>query len=182
VNVMSYGAFVKLEEGIEGLVHISEMSWTKRINHPSELVSIGDKIEVVVLGINKEKQEISLGMKQTQTNPWDQVAGKYPPGTMIEGTVRNLTNYGAFIEIEEGIDGLLTMSERADHRVDSPEEGVKVGDEIEVKILRVDRSERKIGLSRKKAQWTKPGEEEGDTEAPATTATAPAASSSTSTS
>jgi len=238
VNVMSYGAFVKLEEGIEGLVHISEMSWTKRINHPSELVNIGDKIEVVVLGINKEKQEISLGMKQTQTNPWDQVAGKYPTGTMIEGTVRNLTNYGAFIEIEEGIDGLLHISdmswtrkighpnevlekgqvvscqvlnvdqerkrialglkqmkidpwetdipgrygpndvvvgkvtkltnfgvfvelepglegllhisELADHKVDSPEEVVNVGDDIEVKILRVDRAERKIGLSRKK--------------------------------
>ncbi|SIO62313.1 small subunit ribosomal protein S1 [Singulisphaera sp. GP187] len=257
VNVMSYGAFVKLEEGIEGLVHISEMSWTKRINHPSELVQIGDKIEVVVLGINKEKQEISLGMKQTQTNPWDQVAGKYPPGTMIEGTVRNLTNYGAFIEIEEGIDGLLHISdmswtrkighpnellekgqriscqvlnvdqerkrialglkqlrddpwetdipnryepndvvtgkvtkltnfgvfvelepglegllhisELADHKVDSPEEVVKVGDDIEVKILRVDRGERKIGLSRKKAHWTK-GDEEGE-EAEAAAAT-----------
>jgi small subunit ribosomal protein S1 len=249
VNVMTYGAFVKLEEGIEGLVHISEMSWTKRINHPSELVNIADKIEVVVLGINRDKQEISLGMKQTQVNPWDQVAGKYPPGTMVEGTVRNLTNYGAFIEIEEGIDGLLHISdmswtrkighpneilekgqriscqvlnvdqerkrialglkqlrddpwetdipgryepndvvkgkvtkltnfgvfvelepglegllhisELADHKVDSPEEVVKVGDEIEVKILRVDRGERKIGLSRKKAQWTKPdGERE----------------------
>ncbi len=250
VNVMSYGAFVKLEEGIEGLVHISEMSWTKRINHPSELVNIGDKIEVVVLGINKEKQEISLGMKQTQTNPWDQVANKYPPNTMIEGTVRNLTNYGAFIEIEEGIDGLLHISdmswtrkighpnevlekgqkiscqvlnvdqerkrialglkqlkddpwetdipnrygpgdvvtgkvtkltnfgvfveleqglegllhisELADHKVDSPEEVVNVGDDIEVKILRVDRAERKIGLSRKKAQWTKEDGEEGE--------------------
>ena len=98
VNVMSYGAFVKLEEGIEGLVHISEMSWTKRISHPNELVHIGDEIEVVVLGINKEKQEISLGMKQTQDNPWDKVADRYPPGTMVTGTVRNLTNYGAFIE------------------------------------------------------------------------------------
>src|SRR6516162_7322504 len=107
VNVMTYGAFVRLEQGIEGLVHISEMSWTKRINHPSELVSIGDQVEVVVLGINKEKQEISLGMKQTTPNPWDQVAEKYPMGADIEGTVRNLTNYGAFIEIEEGIDGLL---------------------------------------------------------------------------
>ncbi|HEU5115172.1 MAG TPA: 30S ribosomal protein S1 [Isosphaeraceae bacterium] len=243
VNVMSYGAFVKLEEGIEGLVHISEMSWTKRINHPSELVQIGDQIEVVVLGINKEKQEISLGMKQTQANPWDQVAQKYPPGTMIEGTVRNLTNYGAFIEIEEGIDGLLHISdmswtrkighpnellekgqkvscqvlnvdqerkrialglkqlkqdpwetdipdryhpgdvvvgkvtkltnfgvfvelepglegllhisELAEHKVDSPEEIVNVGDDIEVKILRVDRAERKIGLSKKKAAWSK---------------------------
>jgi len=259
VNVMSYGAFVKLEEGIEGLVHISEMSWTKRINHPSELVQIGDKIEVVVLGINKEKQEISLGMKQTQTNPWDQVAGKYPPGTMIEGTVRNLTNYGAFIEIEEGIDGLLHISdmswtrkighpnevlekgqrvscqvlnvdqerkrialglkqlredpwetdipgryepndvvkgkvtkltnfgvfvelepglegllhisELADHKVDSPEEVVKVGDEIEVKILRVDRGERKIGLSRKKAHWS-PKDDEVEGEAPAEGASA----------
>ena len=252
VNVMSYGAFVKLEEGIEGLVHISEMSWTKRINHPSELVNIGDKIEVVVLGINKEKQEISLGMKQTQTNPWDQVAHKYPPNTMIEGTVRNLTNYGAFIEIEEGIDGLLHISdmswtrkighpnevlekgqkiscqvlnvdqerkrialglkqlkddpwetdipgrygpgqvvtgkvtkltnfgvfveleaglegllhisELADHKVDSPEEVVNVGDDIEVKILRVDRAERKIGLSRKKAHWSAEDGEEGEAE------------------
>ncbi len=267
VNVMSYGAFVKLEEGIEGLVHISEMSWTKRINHPSELVQIGDKIEVVVLGINKEKQEISLGMKQTQNNPWDQVASKYPPGTMIEGTVRNLTNYGAFIEIEEGIDGLLHISdmswtrkighpnellekgqkircqvlnvdqerkrialglkqlkddpwetdipgryesgdvvngkvtkltnfgvfvelepglegllhisELADHKVDSPEEVVNVGDEIEVKVLRVDRGERKIGLSRKKAQWTKPEDEAegGDGASAATTGSAPAAKS-----
>jgi small subunit ribosomal protein S1 len=256
VNVMSYGAFVKLEEGIEGLVHISEMSWTKRINHPSELVQIGDKIEVVVLGINKEKQEISLGMKQTQTNPWDQVANKYPPNTMVEGTVRNLTNYGAFIEIEEGIDGLLHISdmswtrkighpnevlekgqriscqvlnvdqdrkrialglkqlkedpwetdipnryepgdvvkgkvtkltnfgvfvelepglegllhisELADHKVDSPEEVVNVGDEIEVKILRVDRGERKIGLSRKKAHWTKPEDGTEEAETPAT--------------
>jgi small subunit ribosomal protein S1 len=237
VNVMSYGAFVKLEPGIEGLVHISEMSWTKRINHPSELVSIGDQIEVQVLNINKEKQEISLGMKQVQPNPWDKVAERYPPGTIITGTVRNLTNYGAFIEIEEGIDGLLHVSdmswvrkvshpsevvskgdkvtcvvlnvdqerkrvalglkqmasdpwegdipgryhpgdlkkgkvtkltnfgvfveleqglegllhisELADHKVESPEEVVKVGDEIEVKILRVEPKERKIGLSRK---------------------------------
>jgi small subunit ribosomal protein S1 len=104
VNVMSYGAFVKLEDGIEGLVHISEMSWTKRISHPSELVHIDQEVEVMVLDINKEKQEISLGMKQTQSNPWDKVADRYPPGAMVKGRVRNLTNYGAFIEIEEGID------------------------------------------------------------------------------
>jgi small subunit ribosomal protein S1 len=241
VNVMSYGAFVKLEEGIEGLVHISEMSWTKRISHPNELVHIDDEIEVVVLGINKEKQEISLGMKQTQTNPWDKVADRYPPGTLVSGTVRNLTNYGAFIEIEEGIDGLLHVSdmswtrkishpsevvekgqtiqckvlsvdqsrrrialglkqleedpwatdipgkyqpgqvvigtvtkltnfgvfvglenglegllhisELADHKVENPEEIVKVGEKIEVKVLKVDAGERKIGLSRKRVQW-----------------------------
>ncbi|HXG10372.1 MAG TPA: 30S ribosomal protein S1 [Gemmataceae bacterium] len=254
VNVMSYGAFVKLEPGIEGLVHISEMSWTKRINHPSELVSIGDQIEVQVLNINKEKQEISLGMKQVQPNPWDKVAEKYPPGTVIKGVVRNLTNYGAFIEIEEGIDGLLHVSdmswvrkvahpsevvqkgqevtcvilnvdqerkrvalglkqmandpwegdiparyhpgdikkgkvtkltnfgvfvelepglegllhisELADHKVESPEEVVKVGDEIEVKVLRVDPADRKIGLSRKRLGWDKT-EEEGEGGAPA---------------
>jgi ribosomal protein S1 len=107
VNIMSYGAFVKLEDGVEGLVHISEMSWTKRINHPSELVKPGDKVEVIVLEIDLEKQEISLGMKQAETNPWDLVESHYPPGTIIEGTVRNLTTYGAFVEIEEGIDGLL---------------------------------------------------------------------------
>ncbi|HIQ21273.1 MAG TPA: S1 RNA-binding domain-containing protein, partial [Planctomycetes bacterium] len=241
VNVMSYGAFVKLEEGIEGLVHISEMSWTKRINHPNELVHIDDEIEVVVLGINREKQEISLGMKQTQENPWDRVAERYPPGSVVKGTVRNLTNYGAFVEIEEGVDGLLHVSdmswtrkishpnelvqkgqqleckvlsvdqerrrialglkqmtedpwttvipekyvpgqlvtgtvtkitnfgvfvglenglegllhisELADHKVENPEDVVKVGDKIEVKILRVDPDERKIGLSRKRVEW-----------------------------
>ncbi len=256
VNVMSYGAFVKLEPGIEGLVHISEMSWTKRINHPNEIVSIGDQIEVQVLNINKDKQEISLGIKQVQPNPWDKVAEKYPPNTQVEGVVRNLTNYGAFIEIEEGIDGLLHVSdmswvrkvghpsdvlnkgdkvkcivltvdqerkrialglkqmandpwegdiparyhpgdtkigkvtkltnfgvfveleqglegllhisELADQKVDSPEDVVKVGDSIEVKVLRVDPAERKIGLSRKRME---DGEEEGGEEAAATPAT-----------
>jgi small subunit ribosomal protein S1 len=246
VNVMSYGAFVKLEDGIEGLVHISEMSWTKRISHPSEMVQIDLPVEVMVLDINQEKQEISLGMKQTQSNPWDKVADRYPPGQLVTGKVRNLTNYGAFVEIEEGIDGLLHVSdmswtrkighpsevvekgqevtckvvsvdqdrrrialglkqmdddpwatdipdryqpgqlvtgtitkitnfgvfvgledglegllhisELADHKVENPEELVKVGEQIEVKILRVDSDERKIGLSRKRVDWA---EEEG---------------------
>lgn len=150
VNVMSYGAFVKLEEGIEGLVHISEMSWTKRINHPSELVQIGDKIEVVVLGINKEKQEISLGMKQTQTNPWDQVALKYPPGTMVEGTVRNLTNYGAFIEIEEGIDGLLHISDMSwTRKIGHPNEVLEKGQQISCQVLNVDQERKRIALGLK---------------------------------
>ncbi|MEK7733554.1 MAG: S1 RNA-binding domain-containing protein, partial [Planctomycetota bacterium] len=102
VNIMSYGAFVKLETGIEGLVHISEMSWTRRINHPSEMVAIGDMVEVVVLKIDREKEEISLSMKQTEVNPWTIIEEKYPAGTRVKGRVRNLTNYGAFIEIEEG--------------------------------------------------------------------------------
>ncbi|MCK4850107.1 MAG: S1 RNA-binding domain-containing protein, partial [Phycisphaerae bacterium] len=110
VNIMSYGVFVKLEEGLEGLVHISEMSWTKRLNHPSEMVSLGEDVDVVVLGTNKEKQEISLGMKQAQDNPWTLISQKHPAGSVIEGRVRNLTNYGAFVEVEEGIDGLLHVS------------------------------------------------------------------------
>jgi small subunit ribosomal protein S1 len=241
VNVMSYGAFVKLEPGIEGLVHISEMSWTKRINHPNELLQIGDEIEVVILGIDKAGQQLSLGIKQTQDNPWDNITDRYPIDGTVNGKVRNLTNYGAFIELEEGIDGLLHVSdmswtrkishpnemlekgqevqckilsvdqdrrrialglkqldtdpwaqdipgkyqpgqvvkgavtkitnfgvfvgledglegllhisELADHKVENPEDIVKVGDEIEVKILRVDIDERKIGLSRKRVEW-----------------------------
>jgi len=141
VNVMSYGAFVKLEPGIEGLVHISEMSWTKRINHPSEMLSTGDQIQVQVLNINKDKQEISLGIKQVQPNPWDEVVSRYPPGTVITGVVRNLTNYGAFIEIEEGIDGLLHVSDMSwVRKVSHPSEVVNKGDKVKCIILNVDRS------------------------------------------
>lgn len=242
VNVMSYGAFVKLEPGIEGLVHISEMSWTRRINHPNEMVQIGDKIDVKILGVDAQGQQLSLGIKQTQSNPWDVVLEKYPENAQVTGKVRNLTNYGAFIELEEGIDGLLHVSdmswtrkishpselltkgqqvrcrvlsvdqarrrialglkqldddpwnttipekyqpgqlvsgkvtkitnfgvfvgledslegllhisELADHKVENPEDIVKVGDEIEVKVLRVDSDERKIGLSRKRVEWS----------------------------
>ncbi|QDU57756.1 30S ribosomal protein S1 [Aeoliella mucimassa] len=150
VNVMSYGAFVKLEDGIEGLVHISEMSWTKRINHPSELVQIDDEVEVVVLGINEEKQEISLGMKQTQDNPWDKVIERYPTGSMVKGRVRNLTNYGAFIEIEEGIDGLLHVSDMSwTRKIGHPSEVVEKGQEIECKVLSVDQERRRIALGLK---------------------------------
>ena len=150
VNVMSYGAFVKLEDGIEGLVHISEMSWTKRINHPSELVNIGDEVEVVVLGINQDKQEISLGMKQTQPNPWEKVAEKYPPGSKVKGTVRNLTNYGAFIELEEGVDGLLHVSDMSwTRKISHANEMLKRGDTIECQVLTVDEERKRIALGLK---------------------------------
>ncbi|MCX7702119.1 MAG: 30S ribosomal protein S1 [Gemmataceae bacterium] len=150
VNIMSYGAFVKLEPGVEGLVHISEMSWTRRINHPSELVSIGDQIEVQVLNINREKQEISLGMKQIQPNPWDKVAERYPPGTIVSGVVRNLTNYGAFIEIEEGIDGLLHVSDMSwVRKVSNPNEVVKKGDHVTCVVLNVDQERKRVALGLK---------------------------------
>ncbi len=254
VNIMNYGAFVKLEAGVEGLVHISEMSWTRRINHPSELLSAGQEIEVIVLDVNKDKQEISLGMKQVEENPWTKVAEKYPQNTRIKGVVRNMTNYGVFVEIEEGIDGLLHISdlswtkkishpsellkkseeiecvvldvdqdkqrialglrqlhedpwehavpanyipgqivegtvtkitnfgvfveleedlegllhvsELADHKVEDPHDEVKIGDRIQVKILRVDPVDRKIGLSKKRAEWSAEQEEEASKDEP----------------
>lgn len=150
VNIMPYGAFVKLEPGVEGLVHISEMSWTKRVNHPSEVVQGGEEVEVQVLKINKEKQEISLGLKQARPNPWDEVAEKYKPGTQVTGVVRNLTNYGAFIEIEEGIDGLLHVSDMSwVKKVTHPSEVVSKGEKVECVILNVDRERKRVALGLK---------------------------------
>jgi len=147
VSLMSYGAFVALEEGIEGLVHVSEMSWTRRVNHPSELVNVGDEVDVVVLDINKDKLEISLGMKQTEVNPWELVADKYPRGSVIEGKVRNLSNYGAFVEIEPGIDGLLHVSDISwTKKVAHPNELYKKGDVVKCVILEVDQEKQRIGL------------------------------------
>jgi len=153
VNIMSYGAFVKLEDGVEGLVHISEMSWTRRINHPSELVAIGDTVEVVVLAIDLEKEEISLGMKQTEQNPWEVVEEKYPPGTVIKGRVRNLANYGAFVEIEAGIDGLLHISDMSwTKKVTHPSEMLKKGDKIECVVLSVNQDKKRVALGLKQLQ------------------------------
>jgi len=147
VSLVSYGAFVELSQGIEGLVHISEMSWTKRINHPSELVNVGDEIEVVVLDINPEKHEISLGIKQTEVNPWELVAERYPPGTVIEGQVRNLTNYGTFIEIEPGIDGLLHVSDMSwTEKISHANEKYKKGDAVECVVLDIDQNKQRVGL------------------------------------
>ena len=241
VNVMNYGIFVRLEEGVEGLVHISEMSWTKRISHPGDLYNVQDEIEIVILDVNKGKQEISLGVKQLEANPWTVASQKYPPGTVVSVKVTGLTNYGAFVEIEPGIDGLvhisdmswtkkfnhpnealekdktvkcvvlevdeekqrislgmkqltedpwahaipekylpgqivkgvvtkltnfgvfvelegdleglLHISELADHKIENPQDIVKPGQEVEVKILRVDNDSRKIGLSMRRVKW-----------------------------
>ena len=150
VNIMTYGAFVKLEPGIEGLVHISEMSWTRRINDPKELVKQGDQIEVMVLNINRDKQEISLGMKQCTANPWDKVAEKYTPGKIVSGVVRNLTNYGAFIEIEDGIDGLLHVSDMSwTRKVTHPNEVVQKGQKVTCVVLNVDQEKKRVALGLK---------------------------------
>ena len=146
-SIMSYGAFIRLEDGIEGLVHISEMSWTRRVNHPSEMLTAGDEVDVVVLEIDQNKQEISLGMKQTEVNPWELVSEKYPPGTVIEGAVRNLANYGAFVEIEPGIDGLLHVSDMSwTKKVTHPNELLKKGEEVKCVVLEVDQDKQRISL------------------------------------
>lgn len=159
VNIMSYGAFIKLETGIEGLVHISEMSWTRRINHPTEIVAIGDNVEAIVLNINKEKEEISLSIKQVEKNPWTLIEEKYPSGTRIKGRVRNLTNYGAFIEIEDGIDGLLHISDMSwSKKVAHPSEIVKKSDKIETIVLSVDKEKKRVSLGIKQLKddpWKK---------------------------
>ena len=150
VNITNYGAFIKLEEGIEGLVHISEMSWTKRVNHPGEILNVNDEIEVVVLEVVPEKQEISLGIKQLSENPWTQVVHKYPPGTVVEGKVRNLANYGAFIEIEEGIDGLLHVSDMSwTKKISHPGEMLKKGEDLKCIVLNVDQEKQRVGLGLK---------------------------------
>jgi len=252
VNIMNYGVFIRLEEGIEGLVHISEMSWTKRIADPADILNLGEEIEVVVLDVNKAKQEISLGIKQLETNPWSVATQKYPPGTIVTTKVTSLTNYGAFVEIEPGVDGLvhisdlswtrkfnhpgdalekgqelkclvlevdeekrrvslgvkqlsedpwsraipekyipgqivkgavtkitnfgvfieleeeleglLHISELADQKIENPQDIVEIGQELEVKILRVDMDSRKIGLSLRRVQWTAEDQQKAESE------------------
>ncbi|MCX5656035.1 MAG: 30S ribosomal protein S1, partial [Planctomycetota bacterium] len=153
VNITPYGAFVKLEEGIEGLVHVSEMSWTRRVNHPSEVINAGDGVEVVVLAIDKAKQEISLGMKQTAVNPWTLVKEKYPTGTQVEGTVQNLANYGAFIEIEEGIDGLLHVTDMSwTQKIGHPSEVLQKGQKVKCVVLSVDQDKKRVALGLKQME------------------------------
>lgn len=153
VNIMPYGAFVKLEDGIEGLVHISEMSWTRQISHPSEVVSVGDEVEVVVLDINKDKQELSLGMKQTEENPWTQVEEHYPTGCTVTGTVRNMTNYGAFIELEEGIDGLLHVNDMSwTKKIAHPSAMLEKGQTVTAVVLSVDRDRKRVALGLKQIE------------------------------
>lgn len=150
VNILPYGAFVELEPGVEGLVHISELSWTKRVNHPSEVVQVGDEVGAVVLNLDKEGRKISLGMKQAQENPWFTVASRYKVGEVVRGAVRNLTDYGAFVEIEPGVDGLVHISDISwTHKVTRPSDILKKADSVEVMILSLDAEAKKISLGMK---------------------------------
>lgn len=162
VSITNYGAFIELEPGIEGLVHISEMSWTRNVRHPSKIVSIGETIEAVVLKVDETEEKISLGMKQTEQDPWVVLPLKYPVGTRINGKVRNLTSFGAFVEIEPGIDGLIHISDMSwTKRVQHPSEVVKKGDAVDVVILNIDAENKRISLGLKQAEedpWLRIGE------------------------
>ncbi|MFN3407473.1 MAG: 30S ribosomal protein S1 [Limisphaerales bacterium] len=150
VNLVPYGAFVEIEPGVEGLVHVTELSWTKRIAKASDVLSQGQEIEAVVLGINKEEQKISLGVRQLESNPWDLADQKYPPGTKIKGKVRNLTSYGAFVELEEGLDGMIHVSDISwTRKINHPSEVLKKGDEVEAVVLEVDKANQRIAIGMK---------------------------------
>lgn len=146
-NLVDYGAFVELENGVEGLVHISEMSWTRKLRHPSQMVHTGDEVEVVILGVDGEKKRISLGMKQVRSNPWELVAERYPEGTILEGVIKNITEFGMFIGIEDGIDGLIHVSDISwTKKIRHPNEVYKVGDVVQAKVLTVDQDSEKFTL------------------------------------
>ncbi len=150
VNLVPYGAFIEIEEGVEGLVHVTEMSWTKRITKPSELLKVGDEVEAVVLGIQKDEEKISLGIRQLDPNPWDMVVHNYPVGAHVHGKVRNITTYGAFVELEEGIDGMVHVSDMSwTRKINHPSEVLKKGDEIDALVLDVDTGNQRISLGMK---------------------------------
>lgn len=147
VNLVSYGAFIEIEKGLEGLIHVSEMSWTKNVTDPSQVVAIGQEVDAIVLSVQKDEGKISLGMKQTERNPWEEVADKYPIGKVVNATVKNLTNYGAFVELEPGIEALVHISDLSwTKKVSHPSEVLNKGDELEAIILTVDRESKKITL------------------------------------
>ncbi len=149
-NLVPYGAFVEIEEGVEGLIHVSELSWTKRITRPSDVLTIGQEVEAVVLGVNKDEQKISLGVRQLEPNPWDEIEHRYAIGKQVKGTVRNMTAYGAFVELEEGIDGMIHVSDMSwTRKINHPSEMLKKGDELEAVVIDIDKQNQRISLGMK---------------------------------
>jgi small subunit ribosomal protein S1 len=146
-NLVPYGAFVELEEGVEGLIHVSELSWTKRIMRPSDILTVGQEVEAVVLGVNKEEQKISLGLRQLEPNPWDEIEKKFTIGSRVKGKIRNMTAYGAFVELEEGIDGMIHVSDLSwTRKINHPSEVFKKGDEVEAEVIDIDKTNQRISL------------------------------------
>ena len=146
-NFTTYGAFIELEEGIDGMIHVSDMSWTRKINHPSECLQKGQEVEAVVLDVNPKEQRISLGLKQAQQDPWAEIASKYAVGSTVKGKVSKIASFGAFIELEDGVDGLVHISQISDQRVEKVKDALEIGQEVEARVVKVDRGERRIGLS-----------------------------------
>ena len=146
-NLVPYGAFVQIDDGVEGLIHVSELSWTKRITRPSDVLSLGQEVEAIVLGVNKDEQKISLGVRQLEDNPWDAIEMRYPIGKQVHGTVRNMTAYGAFVELEEGIDGMIHVSDMSwTRKVNHPQEVLKKGDELDAVVIDIDKNHQRISL------------------------------------
>ena len=146
-NFTAYGAFVELEEGIDGMIHVSDMSWTRKINHPSECLQKGQEVEAVVLDVNAKEQRISLSLKAAMQDPWDEIAQKFPVGSVVKGKVSKIASFGAFVELEDGVDGLVHISQISDQRVEKVKDALEVGQEVEARVVKVDRGERRIGLS-----------------------------------
>jgi small subunit ribosomal protein S1 len=153
-NMTAYGAFVELEEGIDGMIHVSDLSWTRKINHPSEMLKKGDDLEAVVLDIDKTNQRISLGVKQIDTDPWKEIDGRFRIGDLVKGTITKLTNFGAFVQLQDDIDGLVHISQISEDRVEKVKDVLKVGQEVEARVIKVDKAERRIGLSVKAANYS----------------------------
>jgi small subunit ribosomal protein S1 len=150
VSLTDYGAFVELESGVEGLIHVSEMSWSKRVKHPSKILNVGDTVDAMVLGVDPSARRISLGLKQVESNPWHDLADKYPVGSKIQGKVRNLTEFGAFVEVEEDIDGLIHISDMSwSKRVKHPSELLKKGDVVDAMVLNIDAENQRLSLGLK---------------------------------
>jgi small subunit ribosomal protein S1 len=153
-NLTAYGAFVGLEEGIDGMVHVSDMSWTRKINHPSEVLKKGDEVEALVLSIDKDNQRVSLGMKQLEGDPWSEIEGKFKVGDLVKGTVAKIASFGAFVSLEGDIDGLIHISQLSEDHVEKVKDVIKVGDEVEARVIKVDKVERRVGLSVKAVDYS----------------------------
>ena len=152
-NLTSYGAFVELEEGIDGMVHVSDMTWTRKVNHPSEIVKKGDEVDAIVLDVVAENQRISLGMKQLTTDPWSDIDTFYKIGDLVSGKVSKITSYGAFVELDHGIDGLVHISQISEERIERVKDVLKNDQEITSRVIQIDRDGRRIGLSVKAAHY-----------------------------
>ena len=168
-NFTAYGAFVELEEGIDGMIHVTDLSWTRRPAHPSECLQKGQEVEAIVLDVNPKEQRISLGLKQAQTDPWADIASKYAVGAIIKGKVSKVASFGAFVELEEGVDGLVHISQISDQRIEKVKDALQIGQEVEARVVKVDRGERRIGLSIKAVNMTDEQVKELEAEAAGTT-------------